>query len=118
MLKSVAHRKLPGPTTPKSMVTSEVFASGSIPTEVENLFFKVKIDKISGLLATEFTPPDAVEEVTFQNYEPIADLFNWKTELLTFYKNKAEKGETDENLEALNLETKKTSARLTSNRIR
>lgn len=103
---SRASGKLPGPTTPKSMVVSEAFASGSVPTEVENLFFKVKIDKISGLLATEFTPPDAVEEVTFQNYEPIADLFNWKTELLTFYKEKAEKGEADETLDALNLENK------------
>ena len=68
------------------MVTDEVFTSASVPTEVENLFYKVKIDKVSGLLATDFTPKDAVQEVTFQNYQPIANLFNWKQELLDYYK--------------------------------
>lgn len=88
---SKASGKLPGVNTPSSMVREEVFSSASVPTEIENLFYKVKIDKISGLLATEFTPKDAVQDVTFQNYQPIADLFNWKQELLNYYKNKQEK---------------------------
>jgi len=91
---SKASGKLPGPNTPPSMVTDEVFTSANVPTEVENLFYKVKIDKISGLLATEYTPKDAVEEVTFQNYQPIANLFNWKQELLDYYKNQAAKAAT------------------------
>lgn len=91
---SRASGKLPSANTPSSMITTEIFTSASVPTEVENIFSKVKIDKISRLLSTEFTPPDAVEEVIFQNYEPIADLFNWKQELLAFYKTKAEQGET------------------------
>ncbi len=84
---SKASGKLPGPNTPQSMVVKEIFTSAGVPTEVENLFYKVKIDKISGLLATEFTPKAAVEEVTFQNYQPIAPLFKWEEELLDYYKN-------------------------------
>lgn len=90
---SRASGKLPSADTPSSMITTEIFTSAGMPTEVEKIFFKVNIDKISGLLATEFTPPDAIKEITFQNYEPIADMFNWKQELLNFYKTKAEKGE-------------------------
>ncbi|MBI5753914.1 penicillin-binding protein [Candidatus Peregrinibacteria bacterium] len=91
---SKASGKLPGPNTPPTMVTTEVFTGAGVPTEIENLFYKVKLDKISGLLATEFTPPEAVQEVTFQNYQPIAPLFNWKQELLEFYQNKEKEAST------------------------
>jgi membrane peptidoglycan carboxypeptidase len=94
---SKASGKLPGATTPASMITSEVFSSANVPTETENQFYKVKIDKISGLLATEFTPKEATIDVIFQNYQPIADLFNWKQELLDYYKRKqaeAQPGDT------------------------
>ncbi len=94
---SRASGKLPGAETPSSMIFTDIFASFSVPTEVENLFFKVKIDKISGLLATEFTPPDALEEVTFQNYEEIADMLNWNEEVRNFYNGKS--SEEDENPE-------------------
>lgn len=90
-----ASGKLPGPSTPESMIVEEIFPSFSVPTEVENLFFKVKIDKISGLLATEFTPKDAVEEVMYQNYEPIADMLNWTQEIKDYYKEQT--GEDGEN---------------------
>jgi membrane peptidoglycan carboxypeptidase len=82
---SKASGKLPGPNTPKDMVKTEIFASFSVPTEIEDTFFKVKLDKISGLLATEFTPPDAVEEVLFQNHKPIADMLNWANEIKEYY---------------------------------
>jgi membrane peptidoglycan carboxypeptidase len=77
--------KLPGPNTPSSMIIEEIFPSFSVPTEKENLFFTVEIDKISGLLATEFTPEDAKIQVTYQNYEPIADMLNWKEEIKSYY---------------------------------
>ncbi|MEK7673180.1 MAG: transglycosylase domain-containing protein [Patescibacteria group bacterium] len=86
---SRASGKLPGASTPDEMKITEIFPSFSVPTEVENLFFKVKIDKVSGLLATEFTPEDAVINATFQNYEPIKDLFNWRAELIAYYESKA-----------------------------
>ncbi|MBD3330747.1 hypothetical protein GF354_04425 [Candidatus Peregrinibacteria bacterium] len=82
---SKASGKLPGPGTPATMIVSEVFPSFSVPSEEEDLFFKVEIDKVSGLLATEFTPEDAIEEVTYQNFEPIADLFDWANEIKAYY---------------------------------
>jgi membrane peptidoglycan carboxypeptidase len=82
---SKASGLLPGPDTPPEMIVSEVFASSGIPTQQESLFYKVKIDKVSGKLATEFTPPDAVEEVTYQNYSDIADLFNWNQEIKDYF---------------------------------
>ena len=84
---SKASGLLPGPTTPPSMVVEEVFAGANVPTEQETLFYKVKIDKISGLLATEFTPKDAVEEYVYQNYKDIADMFSWNAEITEYYKN-------------------------------
>lgn len=84
---SKASGLLPGPDTPASMIEEEVFANSYIPTEQENLFYKVKIDKVSGLLATEYTPEDAVEEVVYQNYKDIADMFNWNQEIKEYYQN-------------------------------
>jgi len=81
--------KLVGPNTPPDMITTDVFSSSSVPTEQDDSFYKVKIDKISGLLATEFTPPDAVEEVLYQNYQPIAPMFNWANEIRDYFKRKS-----------------------------
>lgn len=92
---SKASGKLPGLTTPSDMIVSDVFPSFSVPTEVDESFFKVKIDKVSGLLATEYTPSDAVEEVLYQNYQPIAPMFNWANEIRAYYeKRAAEEGQT------------------------
>ncbi len=82
---SKASGKLPGPETPESMVITDIFPSFAVPTEVEDLFYTVKIDSVSGLLATEYTPTDAIEDVTFQNYEPIADMLNWANEIRAYY---------------------------------
>ncbi len=84
---SSASGKLPGPNTPKNFLITDIFSSFSVPTEQEKLFFEVEIDKISGLLATDFTPKDAIQNVTFQAYEPIAPLLNWAQEIQNFYKN-------------------------------
>lgn len=82
---SKASGKLPGPNTPASMIISDIFASFSQPTETDNLFFKVKIDTISGLLATEYTPAETTKEVTFQSYQDIADMFNWNKEVANYF---------------------------------
>lgn len=94
---SKASGKLPGPSTPAEMIVTEIFPSFSVPTEIENLFYEVKLDKISGLLATEFTPEDAIETVTFQNYEPIADLFNWKQDIIKYYTSQQPEGSEENN---------------------
>lgn len=95
---SKASGKLPGAKTPPDMITTEIFPSFSVPTEVENIFYEVKLDKISSLLATEFTPEDAIENITFQNYEPIADLFNWAEEIRRYYKDKVVESEEGESI--------------------
>lgn len=87
---SKASGLLPGSSTPSSYIITELFSGFSVPTEHENLFYTVTLDKISGLLATEHTPTEAREEATFQNYAPIADLFNWRQEILRFYANDGE----------------------------
>jgi len=79
-----ASGKLPGTGTPESMTISEIFPSFSVPTEKENLYFKVKIDTISGKKATEYTPEETIKTVTFQKCEPIADLLNWKVEVASY----------------------------------
>ncbi len=88
---SKASGKLPGSETPAGMIVTEIFPSFAVPDEVERLFFTVKIDKVSGLLATEFTPEDAIEEVTYQNYIPIANMLNWANEIKEYYKEHSEK---------------------------
>jgi membrane peptidoglycan carboxypeptidase len=83
---STASGLLPGPKTPTDKIREEVFASFAVPTEVEDLFFTVEVDKISGKLATQYTPSDAVEKVTYQNYRPVASFFKWAEEIRDYYK--------------------------------
>ena len=87
---SKASGLLPGPSTPEDMIISELFPSFSVPKEVENIFYEVKIDKISGLRATEYTPADAIETVIYQDYRPIANMLNWANEIRTYYRDKNE----------------------------
>ncbi len=88
---STASGKLPGENTPKSQITTDIFPSFSIPTEVEtNSFYRVKIDKVSGLLATEYTPQDAVQEVLYQNYEIPPQLSLFKEDIRKYFASKAD----------------------------
>ncbi|MFA5947511.1 MAG: transglycosylase domain-containing protein [Candidatus Gracilibacteria bacterium] len=99
---SKASGLLPGKNTPESMITTEIFPSFSIPTEVESLFYKVEIDKITGKLATQYTPADAIQVVTYQNYKPIADMLDWANEIKQYYQNKkSTEGEETEGILSL-----------------
>ncbi|MBU1446147.1 hypothetical protein KKD70_02700, partial [Patescibacteria group bacterium] len=68
---SAATGKLPGANVPPEGLRSDVFASFGIPTEVDNLFAKVKVDKRNDLLANEFCPPEFVEERTYRQHHSI-----------------------------------------------
>jgi len=92
---SKASGKKPGANTPDSMIITEIFPSFSVPTVEENMFVTVEIDTVSGLLATEFTPEETRKEVTYQRFEPIADLLNWKNEITSYYQNKIDDEEGD-----------------------
>ncbi len=53
-------------------VVQEVFLSGNEPTQIDNLYQKIFINRESGLLATIFTPSDMVEEKVYLVVPPEA----------------------------------------------
>jgi len=63
--------KLPSNETPEDEIISSMFASFSTPVEYDNSYKFVEIDKISGLLATEFTPDEAREKKGFYVHQSI-----------------------------------------------
>jgi membrane peptidoglycan carboxypeptidase len=76
---------LPSANTPASFIKEEVFANFAVPTAIDQSFSRVKIDKISGKLANEYTPENAVQEVLFINHKPIAAYENWAIAIRTWY---------------------------------
>ncbi len=68
---SSATGKLPGPQTPSDMIREDLFASFAVPTEVDNTFVTVRVDKATGARATADCPDDVVEERTFRNHQAI-----------------------------------------------
>ena len=77
---SKASGKLPGPDTPSDMIATEVFASFSVPTEIDDAYQKVEVETISNLLATDYSPEEFVVEKTYRVHKSIlADLWpRWK----------------------------------------
>jgi membrane carboxypeptidase/penicillin-binding protein len=53
-------------------IVQEAFLSGTEPTQVDNLYQKVAINRETGLLATVFTPPEMVEYKVFLTVPPQA----------------------------------------------
>ena len=84
---STASGLLPSATTPASFMKEELFANFAVPTEIDNSFFKVSLDKISGKLATEYTPKEAIEDVLYLNHQPIAPYENWLIAIHDWYKD-------------------------------
>lgn len=80
---SKASGKLASKDTPSDMIRTEVFASFAIPTEVDDSFQVVKIETISGLLATEYSPEEFVEEHSFRVHRsPLADTWpGWQADI-------------------------------------
>jgi membrane carboxypeptidase/penicillin-binding protein len=54
-------------------ITQEVFLDGNEPTQVDNLYRKVSINRETGLLATVFTPSEMVTEKVFLDVPPQAE---------------------------------------------
>jgi len=76
---------LPGPNTPPQFIKEEIFANFAVPTEIDNSFQKIQIDKVSGKLATAYTPKEAVETVLFINHKPIAPYEKWAIAIIDWY---------------------------------
>lgn len=71
--------QLPSEHTPPDQIINSPFASFSVPTEYDQSYRLVKIDKVSGKLATEFTPEAAIEErAYFQHHAILPDNVNWE----------------------------------------
>lgn len=81
---------LPSLDTPKAFIQEDVFASFAVPTQTDNSFIKVQIDKISGKLATEYTPASAIENVFYIRHTPIAPYENWANAINNWYQTHPE----------------------------
>jgi membrane peptidoglycan carboxypeptidase len=64
---------LPSDNCPDTV--EEVFMAGTEPTEADNLFRSLEINKETGLLATVFTPVDFIEKKVFIDFPP--DAMSW-----------------------------------------
>lgn len=60
------------PTDDCPTVVREVFASGSEPTQPDNLYRVYEINQETGFLATVFTPPQMVEQHVYMTFPPEA----------------------------------------------
>lgn len=87
---STATGLLPNENTPQDKLKSELFASFSVPTEVESAFHKVKVDKRNDLLANEFCPPDMVDDRVFQDFKDPIDNPAWQAGILQWLTGKKE----------------------------
>lgn len=77
---SKASGKLPGPDTPSDMIETEIFASFSVPTEIDDAYQKVKVETISNRLATDYSPEEFVVEKVYRIHKSIlADIWpSWQ----------------------------------------
>lgn len=66
------------PTSSCPNVIQEVFVSGNEPTQTDNLYKALEINRASGLLATINTPPELIEEKIFLAIPPEAE--EWAVE--------------------------------------
>jgi hypothetical protein len=58
--------------TPYCPTVSELFIPGTEPTQKDNIYTLIRINKETGNLATVYTPPELVEEKIFEIYPPEA----------------------------------------------
>lgn len=75
---SKATGKLPSPNTPADQQRLEVFASFSVPTEVDNSEVEAEIDTRNNKLSNQYCPPDFVKKVTFVNIHDVAPYPEWE----------------------------------------
>ncbi len=84
---------LPSELTPSDMIYTEVFASFAVPTKTDDCYRKVKVETVSGRLATEYSPADAVEEKMFRVYKE--EWSNWQSYIDAWALGKVEKAEIE-----------------------
>lgn len=70
--------KLPGPNTPEDQIVEEIFASFSVPTEVDDTVSLAHIDTRNMKLANEYCPPKYVKDIRFISLQAIAPIESWQ----------------------------------------
>jgi len=76
---SRASGKLPSSSTPSEMIRTEIFADFAVPTEIDDAYQTIKVESISGRLATDYSPEDSIEEKTYRIYKE--DWSNWQDDI-------------------------------------
>lgn len=78
--------KLPTSNTPANLITSDIFASFSVPKVADDSFYKMSVDIRNNKKPNAYCPADFVKEVTF--YNPKAEIegrFNWQAEIVGWF---------------------------------
>jgi penicillin-binding protein 1A len=75
---STATGKLPGPNTPADQQKTEVFASFSVPTEIDDSYTQAEVDTRNNRLSNQYCPPAFVTNKTFLNLHDIAPIPEWE----------------------------------------
>jgi membrane peptidoglycan carboxypeptidase len=70
---------LPGKNTPEDQIAEDVFASFSIPTEVENIYTELEVDSsCENQLASKYSPAEHLKLKKFQNHKAIEPYPLWQ----------------------------------------
>ncbi len=93
---STATGKLPSDDTPSDAIKTEIFASFAVPTEIDDAYVMLEVDKESGLIATEYTPAESIIEKVFRIYATLfPDYSTWASGVETWLANKVEEEEIE-----------------------
>ncbi len=77
--------KLPTDQSPETL--TDIFAAWQVPTEQDTIHVKVNLNKQNGLLATQYTPAELVEERLFTNlHAEMPGNPNWESPVLEWAK--------------------------------
>lgn len=75
---SKASGKLPSEQTPENGRATEVFASFSVPTAIDDAYVQLEVNKLDGKLPNDFTPAEQIEKRVFINHkDPIDTYGSW-----------------------------------------
>lgn len=86
---SKASGKLPNGQTDDSYRSNEIFASFSVPTELDDIYIAVDVNEKDNLLPNEYTPPEYIKKKVFFNHrDPISQYPRWQSGVVTWVENK------------------------------
>ncbi len=75
---SKASGKLPSSDTPDGYKISEIFASFSVPTEIDDIYKQIEVNEKDNLLPNAYTPKEYIQKKTFFNHhDPITYFPSW-----------------------------------------